>query len=172
MRGIICFLLSCTLAAAVPLWTPSPPPPASEAFPGWPVVFEGMPLRQLPISANEKLYERGFPGRIGRFTDGRREVIIRWVTRETRMLHSATDCLRGLGYAVKPGPLYRDASGHCWSTFTARKGSERLHVRELIADPAGRTWSDPSDWYWAATLQRIAGPWWAYTVAERVMPTE
>jgi len=167
MRGVILFLLACALAAAAPLWSPTPSRLANEAFPGWPVSFEGNQLRALPHTAREKEFERGFPGRIGRFTDGRRELIVRWVTRETRMLHPAADCFRGLGYAVKPGTLYRDESGHCWSAFTARKGVERLRVRELIADTAGHTWSDPSAWYWAATLQRTRGPWWAYTVAER-----
>jgi hypothetical protein len=167
MRGIILFLLAGALAAAVPLWSPPPSRPAGDAFPGWPSTFEGAPLRALPRTEREERFERGFPGRIGRFTDGRRELIARWVRQETRMLHPAVDCFRGLGYVVKPGPLHRDASGRCWSTFTARKGAERLRVRELITDAAGHTWSDMSAWYWAATLQRTRGPWWAYTVAER-----
>jgi hypothetical protein len=41
-----------------------------------------------------------------------------------------------------------------------------LHVIELITDPAGHSWSDPSSWYWSAAMRKSKGPWWAVTVVE------
>ena len=98
MRGLIAFLLVCAVAAAAPFWAPSTVRPADGPFPGWPATFEGMPLRLLPKTEREGRFEQDFPGRIARFTDGRREIIVRWITQESRTLHPAADCFRGLGY--------------------------------------------------------------------------
>lgn len=106
-----------------------------------------------------------FPGRIGRFSDGEREIVIRWVTEATRKLHPASDCFQGLGYSIKPRALQRDDKGSLWSSFGASKGNERLRVRERIHSESGETWTDVSSWYWAAL--REEGPWWAITVAEK-----
>ena len=166
MRAVILFLIACLLAAIVPLFSTTGQQNTTP-FPGWPASFDGMPLHALPLTAREQRFVQEFPGKIGRFSDGRREIIIRWVTEDTRTLHSAADCFRGIGYTVTPTPLIADAQHRYWSTFTARKGGETLRVRELITDGAGHTWNDVSAWYWAAVLQRTHGPWWAYSVAER-----
>lgn len=167
MRAVVAFLIACALAAVIPLWAPGRMAQPTIAFPGWPPALEGHPLRALPLTDRESRFTRDFPGRIARFTDGRREWVARWVSAPTRTLHPAADCFRGSGYAITPLPLYRDVQGQSWGAFRAEKPSERLLVREIIRDGAGRTWSDASAWYWAATLNRTHGPWWAYTVAER-----
>jgi hypothetical protein len=166
MRAIIFLLLACLLAAVAPCFSPRPVPQNTAAFPGWPATFDGAAVQALPRTARERQFEQEFPGKIGRFSDGKREIIIRWVTHETRTLHPAADCFRGIGYTITPRPLTRDAHNRTWSTFTAQKGPERLYIRELITDSAGNSWSDVSSWYWSAVLQRTHGPWWAYTVAE------
>jgi hypothetical protein len=166
MRAVVVFLIACALAAAAPLLEPTgaaPLPP----FPGWPAALEGHGLRPLPLSAREARFTQSFAGRVARFTDGRREWVVRWVAAPTRMLHPAADCFRGAGYTVTPLPLVCDAEGRHWGAFRAEKPSERLRVRECIRDDAGNSWSDASAWYWAAVLNRTRGPWWAYTVAER-----
>lgn len=155
MLRIACFVIACCCAAAAPYV----PRPARDAamFPGWPSHFEGRPIAELPLSEREARFADGFPGRIGRFTDGSREIVLRWVSEETRMLHPAADCFRGLGYeihALAPG------------RFEARRGDERLVVREWIHDGAGATWTDVSAWYWSAFFERSAGPWWSVTTAE------
>ena len=165
MRAVIPFLVASLLAAIVPLWSPTVPH-SLLPFPGWPVSFDGVPLHALPLTTREQGFVQEFPGKIGRFSDGRREIIIRWVTREMRTLHSAADCFRGIGYTVTPPQLARDTHHRYWSTFTARKGGDQLRVRELITDTDGHTWNDVSAWYWAVVFQRTHGPWWAYTVAE------
>jgi exosortase/archaeosortase family protein len=136
------------------------------AFPGWPATFEGRALTPLPLTTRERQFQAGFPGRIGRFRDGRHELIIRWVTRDTRLLHPAADCFRGMGYRVTPLPLARDAAGGLWGAFRAERGTQTVRVRERIVDDAGHAWSDVSAWYWSAALHHAAGPWWAITIAD------
>jgi len=135
-------------------------------FYGWPNEFEGKTLTELPLTQLEQRFTTDFPGRIGRFTDGEREIVIRWVTEATRKLHPASDCFQGIGYSVKPLALHRDKHGSLWSSFTATKGNERLRVYERIHDNSGETWTDVSAWYWSA-LRRDRGSWWAITVAEK-----
>lgn len=161
------FALSSVLMAAAPLWGAARErEPVTAVFSGWPGTFEGQPLRELPLSEREERFGAGFPGRIGRFTDGRRELIVRWVAAPTRQLHSAADCFRGIGYEVSPATLWRQEGGLSWQRFTASRGESRLVVREAITDGAGGRWTDVSAWYWAALLGRTQGPWWAITVAE------
>lgn len=161
-------LIATLAAAALAPFAAKPPAPAipAAAFPGWPDSFEGRPLTSLPLAGREAGFVRGFPGRVGRFSDGRREIVARWVVEPTRRLHPSADCFRGLGYRIAPADSERDALGRRWGAFRAVKGAQTLLVRELIAGADGRSWSDVSSWYWPAALGRAAGPWWAWTVAE------
>jgi hypothetical protein len=131
------------------------------------VSFEGQALKPLAMSEREQRFGRDFPGRIARFTDGKREIIIRWVTQPTRKLHPASDCFEGIGYSVKPSALHVDSNGARWGSFTATRKEERLRVRERIYTDAGDSWPDASAWYWSATGEKSLGPWWAVTVAEK-----
>lgn len=162
------FVLSGVLLATAPFWRASrEPAPVEDTFPGWPTSFEGRPLRELPLSEREERFGAGFPGRIGRFTDGQRELIVRWVAAPTRQLHPASDCFRGLGYATSPPELWREADGSGWQRFTASRGDVRLSVREAILEGSAGRWTEVSQWYWGAMLGQTRGPWWAITVAER-----
>ncbi len=144
----------------------SPAATQGVAFPGWPAQLEGRELKPLPLTERELRFGEDFPGKIGRFTDGRTEVIVRWVTEATRKLHPASDCFEGIGFRVQPLPLHVDEHGSRWSSFTATRGNERLRVRERIYAGTGESWSDVSSWYWAALRETSAGPWWAITIAE------
>jgi hypothetical protein len=158
-------LLACVLAAVVPFLDARSQLAPVGHFPGWPTTFEGKPLRELPLGATERRFAADFPGRIGRFSDGEREIVLRWISRETRRLHPASDCFRGSGYSITPQGLTVDANGARWGTFFARHGEEHLNVRERINDASGHQWTDVSAWYWAATTGKSQGPWWATTVA-------
>lgn len=164
MRGLIAALAACAAAGLVPLAAPAPRPPGS-GFPGWPERHAGRPLHPLPLDARDAALARGFPGSVGRFHDGERQLVLRYVDRATRMLHPASDCFRGSGYAVAPRPVRREADGRRASCFTAARGTESLLVCERIDGPGGRSWSDVSAWYWAALAGE--GPYWAITVVER-----
>ncbi|HYH98552.1 hypothetical protein [Hyalangium sp.] len=163
----VMFVLSSALLATAPFWrAPLERAPVEAAFPGWPSTFEGRALRELPLSEREERFGAGFPGRIARFTDGQRELIIRWVAAPTRQLHSAADCFRGLGYSTTRSTFWRQEDGSSWQRFTASSGPVRLTVREAITEGSARRWTEVSQWYWEALLGQTRGPWWAVTVAE------
>ncbi|MDH5327049.1 MAG: hypothetical protein OEZ68_12920 [Gammaproteobacteria bacterium] len=164
------YLLMCLLAAMLPLipLSQSGEPHATADFPGWPQQFEGEALQRLPLSAKETVFYASFPGKVARFTDGRREIIMRWVKTESRKFHSAADCFKGLGYTVKPEDLYVDQTGQRWGQFQAQAKDHSLLVRERISDAQGRQWTDVSAWYWDALLAQSHGPWWSVTVATHI----
>lgn len=163
------FTASCLLAAALPLREARDErrEASSASFPGWPATFEGRALHPLPLTEREERFAADFPGRIGRFSDGQRELVLRWVEAPTRQLHPAEDCFRGLGYTLVPQPSSRGADGATWHHFHAERAGTALRVSEAITDGAGGRWTDASAWYWSALLGRTKGPWWAITVAER-----
>lgn len=166
-RGKQIFLAACLMAASVPLLASAPTVTyQSSDFPGWPTTFEGRHLQQLELRPDEiQFYRANFPGKAGRFSDGQREIILRWVTQPTRALHPAADCFRGLGYDVgKP------SVAGSFRTFTVSKDELQLSVREQITDSDNNNWTDVSAWYWAAVLGRSQGPYWVVVVAERLSP--
>jgi hypothetical protein len=159
-------LLAAAAAALAPLLDRSKATAATGNFPGWPAHYEGRPLSALPLTPREAAFVRDFPGRVGRFSDGRREIIIRWVGAPTRRLHSAADCFRGSGYSVTPLPARRDAAGATMGCFRATLGDTRMTVCEVIRDQHGGSWSDVSAWYWDGMLRSSPPPWWSFVVAE------
>lgn len=164
----IIFLIVCALAFFAPFLFSGEKKvrvqmPNSRAFPA---TFENQPLAELTLTEREKFFLEDFPGSVGRFSDGKREIVIRFVAEATRKLHPASDCFRAIGYETKPLPLKVDGEGKRWSCFSAVKASEQLNVCERIYDIGGAEWTDVSAWYWSA-LNETSGEWWAVTVAER-----
>ena len=166
MRAVIFLFVSLCVAGAVPLLKRSPRIVPDKALLRV-ATFEDVELRRLPLTKKESLFYERFPGRVGKFTDGKRTIIIRELTHPTRKLHPAGDCFRGMGYAITPLSLHVDSSGASWNRFRAVKGRECMYVRELIRDVSGHTYPDVSTWYWAATLGKSQGPWLNYVVVEK-----
>jgi hypothetical protein len=166
--SVFALLLAAGSAATVPLLdrVDGAASTANRDFPGWPSHYEGRALTELPLTARESAFARDFPGRVGRFSDGRRELIIRWINAPTRRLHPAADCLRASGYGITPLPARTDAAGSAMSCFTAHRGAESLRVCEVIRDQRGESWPDVSAWYWHAMLRSSPAPWWSFVVAE------
>ncbi len=132
----------------------------------FPTEFEGKPLMELELSDREQFFLNDFPGEIRRFTDGRRELIVRFVTTPTRKLHPSSDCFSAIGYAIKPLPMKIDESQQKWACFNADKGEESLNVCERIYTENGESWTDVSSWYWSAISVGNEKGYWAITVAE------
>lgn len=167
MKTSLSFFVLCVIAAWIPAWsTASKHDAAADAFPGWETTVLPIGLAPVLPGEREERFAREFPGRIGVFTNGTRTYVVRWVRTPTRKLHPASDCLRALGYIVKPAPIFAESDGTRWGTTSAQRQNEQLRVRERIVDAAGRTWTDVSAWYWSAALGRSAGPWWAVTIFE------
>ena len=126
--------------------------PVPSQFPGWPSDYEGKLLTQLELTNREEFFVKGFPGKIGRFSDGSRELIIRWVERPTRKLHPAADCFKGIGYYITPKPIQVNELGIKMGCFNASKGSSELTVCEFIEQQDGNNLSDISAWFWGAMM--------------------
>lgn len=157
--------LAAAITATVPLLPTTkatPPPPAH-----WPTVFEGRSLAPAPPGPGDAALARDFPGRIARFTDGRRQIVLRRVARATRELHPARDCFRGLGYAIAPLAMRAVENGYA-SCFEAKRTNATLHVCERVTDAEGHVFADAPSWYWPALLGASPGPWLAAMTVERV----
>ncbi len=161
----IAFLLLCVAAAVRPLAGKAHENSAA-GFPGWPREWDGRELIALPLTDAERAWSSHFPGAIGKFSDGERELLVHWVKRATRQLHSSTDCFRGLGYSVRPKAALRDPQGRTWTRFTATRANQTLLLRERIVDDRGREWTDVSAWFWSVALGQSTGPWWSVTLVE------
>ena len=123
-------------------------------FPGWPERWEGKYLEQLPLSEAEASFAENFPGKIGVFSNGPDKIILRWVTRPTRKLHSSADCLRASGYTIE-----EERAG----AFVAWNEDAVYRIEEKISNEL-RDWSGVSQWFWSASLSQAEGPWWASTM--------
>ena len=162
------YLIACCLAGLTPLVHIDRHVAKAHAdFPGWPTHFNGKQLKKLSLSSRERNFETGFPGRIARFTDGERVLIVRWVTERTRKLHPAADCFKGIGYTIRTLPIRVDDREMLWGTFEAKNDEDAVLVKERLHDSGGKSWTDVSSWYWASLLGETTGPWWAVTVVER-----
>lgn len=168
MRSLIIIAIYCCAAIAPLADWHSTDAQKDRPFPGWPAELHGRELTPLPMTAQEQGFNQGFPGKIGRFNDGIRDVIIRYVERPTRNLHPSADCLRGAGFNISNQPLWRDAQNLLWGCVLAERGGESYRVCEHIRDDNGNGWYDVSSWFWSAVFNNGKGPWWAVTVAERV----
>ncbi|HEX9964644.1 MAG TPA: hypothetical protein VGB04_06630 [Allosphingosinicella sp.] len=170
MTGRLATLAFLGLAAAAAL-APLLPGPGGAAPAGaasWPAAFEGRTLLPLPPAAEDRALARSFPGRIARFSDGRRQIVLRRLESATRRLHPASDCYRAIGYDIAPAPMRLVAGRGPASCFVARRGGRAFLVCEQVRDPGGRSWPDISSWYWAALLGTSEGPWLASLTVERI----
>ena len=122
-----------------------------------------MPIAPAPEDA---LLARSFPGRTARFSDGRRQVVLRAMTAPTRRLHPASDCFRASGWDIRPAPMQMVAGAGPASCFLALRGGRTVRVCERIAGSKGANWPDISSWYWAALLDPSSGPWLAALTVE------
>lgn len=168
MRGHRTFLIACLVAAAASVGDRTQSRPAhGESFPGWPTTFEGRTLTRVELEDREQRFFETFPGMVARFTDGEREIVLRWIHEGTHQLHPATVCFRGRGFEIEPRDGVVDRLGRRWGTFRATRDETVFEVSELVYD-THESWSDVSAWYWSATLQHSSGPWWAIMVARNL----
>jgi hypothetical protein len=144
---IAAFLVAAATAASAPLLPGRNQTAAGDLhFAGWPLAYEGRALTEMPLT--------------------QREIAMRWVGVPTRRLHSAADCLRGIGYSITPLPARRDAGGHAMGCLRASHGADVMTVCELIRDARGAAFPDVSAWYWNALFGATQGPWWSFVVSE------
>jgi len=141
-------------------------PPAAAVV--WPTVFEGRAIVPMAPAPEDARLAKDFPGRIARFSDGERQVVLRRVATATRQLHPARDCFKAIGYTITPAPMRVLAGGATASCFEARRDGGAVRVCEWITDSKGRSFADASSWYWPALFGNSKGPWLASTVIEPI----
>lgn len=162
------FIIACIFAACAVFLFPSKHALNNQSvFENWPQNYEGQSLTLLPLSAKEQQFSKGFPGKIGRFSDGRREIIMRQVSESTRKLHPASDCFKAIGYHIKPIAIEQNKQGVNMGCFLASKQSSILHVCEYITNHSKtKSWSDVSSWYWDVFFNKDDSLWWSYVIAQ------
>jgi exosortase/archaeosortase family protein len=165
----IIFAAFCLFAFSIPfIYSGKEIVKSNQSVVAFPSQYDGKQLSELELTGREQFFLNDFPGEIRRFTDGERELIIRYVTTATRKLHPATDCFSAIGYSIKPLPLKIDEHGQKSSCFTAIKSDEKLNVCERIYTENGENWTDVSSWYWSAISNVNENGYWAITIAENL----
>lgn len=154
LPGRIIVIAVVSAAAFVPVVTPPSNAAVSATFEGWPATLDGVALEPRELSERDRPYLAGFPGRIAAFRAGDEDVLLRWVAKPTRRLHSAADCYRGLGWEVEPM-----TATDGWARFSVTYEGRTLIVRERLTDADGEHFSEVGAWYWAAMLGSSDGPW-------------
>lgn len=134
--------------------------------PEWPTTLDGTILIPIPLTERDKQYLEDFPGTFARFKNGEREVLIRYVTKPTRKLHPVSDCLRGMGYSVRPIAARLNTDGQILSCVRAEGFGSPKRVCEYISDLHKNTFADPSSWFWSSTLGKSKGPWFDISFIE------
>lgn len=164
MRGYALVAAAACLSAASPLLPRASSTP-STATP-WPERFEGRALTRVAAGPGDEMLARDFPGHVARFSDGRRQIVLRQVGRATRQLHPARVCFEMMGYRIEPLPM-RPVEGGLASCFAAKRGDLALRVCEQINGADGSVHADVPSWYWPAVLGSSRGPWLAAMTVER-----
>lgn len=134
----------------------------------WPGSYEGRAIKLLAPAPEDKLLAGQSPGRTARFSDGRRQIVLRRLDAATRRLHPARDCFRATGYTIAPAPMRVSADRRAASCFIATRGGRAMLVCEQVRDEQGRSWPDISSWYWSALTGTSNGPWTAALTVEHV----
>lgn len=170
LTGRFQWLLVFLAVALVPILAGTfvPSSEASGRFAGWVEEWDGSALKRIPFTWRERAFLQDFPGQVAHFSDGRRELIMRYTERATRRLLPAADCFREVGFKVTPLGAVQDDKGRGWNTFQAEKFGETLRVSERVTDRRGTEWAHISSWYWAATFGWSSGPWYAITIVDKV----
>ena len=114
-------ILGVVLAAFLPnlLWLPARSNATIQTvgFPGSSAIQEVRGLKQVPLSPADARFAQGFAGNSGRFVGTDREVVVRWINRETRQVQSSSAWLSGEGYKIENLPATRDRAGIRWAHF-------------------------------------------------------
>ncbi|MEP2776670.1 MAG: exosortase/archaeosortase family protein [Luteolibacter sp.] len=129
--------------------------------------YEGQPLTPIALNPAEEKFYGDFPGSVAIYEGSSFKLIVRTVTRATRMLHPASHCLRAEGFDIGGKTRVTLSDGSRWLTYTATRNGKTWQIRERITDASGdKQWTEISAWYWQAFFKPRHAPWEAMTVME------
>ncbi|MCH6259149.1 exosortase/archaeosortase family protein [Puniceicoccaceae bacterium K14] len=122
-----------------------------------------VPVELTPL---EEQFARKFPGKLASFRNENEGIVVRRIDRATRMLHSAKDCYRAMGFSIKALPIVKMNDGTFWGRARAAGDDDSVEIRERIVSSDGMSWTDTSSWYWSAILGQSQGPWYSVTIVK------
>lgn len=126
--------------------------------------YKGHPLQEIPLSPHEESFAKNLPGQLKIYALGNETLIIRHVTKATRLLHPSHHCLRAEGFTLHDIKIQTDSTGPTLQ-YRATRNGEHFHVIEKIRDHQNsRQWAEVSAWYWHALFHPKSGPWEAETL--------
>lgn len=166
----VILLVAGVLALASFVHAESPVTLAPPLTPPTHFTFNGLtlPLEPLSASAAELAFASSFPGSLSIHRWGENQVILRRVTKASRMLHPSRDCLHASGFETTDSITVRSSDGGEWSRFSATRGEICWIVDErMVSEQDGSAWMDVPAWYWSALRHPLNGPWRAETVISR-----
>ena len=134
----------------------------------FPEFIEKDGLTECQLSPKEAQFFSRFPGKVAKFRDGHRMIIVRVVNTPTRLLHPALECFSGMGYSITANSIFKDENDRLWGSFKAfHRSGKTYSVKEIILDSNGKSWSDVSAWYWNAEFSISKGPWISLVIAAK-----
>ncbi|MDA7518214.1 exosortase/archaeosortase family protein [bacterium] len=127
--------------------------------------YQGQPVEEVPLSPREEAFAENFPGQLRVYRVGNDSLIVRHVTKATRMLHPSYHCLKAEGFSISNSSFKTNPEGHRLSTYQAKLNKEHYLVSETIrSSDSSHHWTDVSAWYWHALFHPNSGPWIAETL--------
>ena len=139
----------------------------SESITAFPEIthYQGRAVEEIPLSPREESFARNLPGTLKTYRVGQDTLIIRQLTRASRMLHPSYHCLRAEGFKITNSIIVRDLQGRASLQYEARLNDEHFLVTEHIRDLSNtHQWTEVSAWFWHALFHPNSGPWEAETL--------
>ncbi len=157
-----------TLACGVSLCTLLPARTESTAeAPDFPTLsfYQGRAVEEIPLSEKEEIFAKNFPGQLKVYRIENGTLILRRITKASRMLHPSYHCLKAEGFSISNSSLKKTPEGQALLQYQVTRGAERFLVTESIRNLDGsRHWTEVSAWYWHALFHPDSGPWEAETL--------
>ncbi len=133
--------------------------------------YQGRTVEETALSPREKSFAENFPGELKIYAVAHDTLIIRRITRASRLLHPSYHCLKAEGFLITHSRIEKDAQEHPVLRYQATRQGEAFQVSESIRNLNGtRQWTDVSAWYWHALFHPQSGPWEAHTLMTPFSP--
>jgi exosortase len=140
---------------------------STTAAPDFPALdfYQGRAVEEIPLSEKEESFATSFPGQLKVYRIENGTLILRRVTKPSRMLHPSYHCLKAEGFAISASSVRESPDGQPFLQYRATRNTEQYLVTESIRTLDGRRhWSEVSAWYWHALFHPNSGPWEAETL--------
>ncbi len=174
-----CALCLCVVASIVPFFPLVNSAKTSNGHIQFPSQLNGYKLDSYALSKSERSFYAAFPGEAKKFRwvgSEYQSIMIRFVPKPSRRLHSAETCYQAHGYNVKaliPGTVSISGFGTkmpC-NRFLATGSGGTYEISQCIVSLHGRAqYPDIQSWYWQTRiLKKDRGPWVCFTLSKAVV---